>query len=250
MATAEATESPSSSQLSVKAPQLEVLDHSKAHAFALPVKRIQDGQHVTDFLSSRAYQQVMTFLFQLNEAMYPRSTEASDDSEGGIQTWELGSSKLDFSEPVLQIAKLLQKLEDMVDDFPPDPGPRRFGNVSFRRWSEAVESRLSGLLEDYLPADVLTFPADTSVGVSAQEELSSYFLGSFGSSQRLDYGTGHELSFLAFLGCLWMLGGFSRKDPGVEERAIVLGVIEPYVPSFTIPSLTSSHWILTAVNHR
>jgi serine/threonine-protein phosphatase 2A activator len=63
------------------------------------------------------------------------------------------------------------------------------------------------------------------------EEIKQYFLGGFGSSQRLDYGTGHELSFLAFLGCLWKLGFFPAQPegetPGAVERSIVLGVIEP-----------------------
>jgi serine/threonine-protein phosphatase 2A activator len=54
-------------------------------------------------------------------------------------------------------------------------------------------------------------------------------LGSFGSPQRLDYGTGHELSFLAFLGCLWKLNFFPRSEQGVEERGIVLGVFELYL---------------------
>ena len=44
-----------------------------------------------------------------------------------------------------------------------------------------------------------------------------------------DYGTGHELSFLAFLGGIWKLNGFPKTDPGVEERAIVVGVIHPCV---------------------
>ena len=66
---------------------------------------------------------------------------------------------------------------------------------------------------------------------SAEDELASYLLGGFGSSQRLDFGTGHELSFLAFLGCLWKLGGFTAgdeiSDDGRLERSIVLGVFEP-----------------------
>ncbi len=45
----------------------------------------------------------------------------------------------------------------------------------------------------------------------ALQELKPYFIGSFGSPQRLDYGTGHELSFLAFLACLWKLGCFNDK---------------------------------------
>jgi serine/threonine-protein phosphatase 2A activator len=62
------------------------------------------------------------------------------------------------------------------------------------------------------------------------DELRAYFLGSFGSATRLDYGTGHELSFLAFLGCLWQLGGFKDETShrsGDIERSIVFGVFEP-----------------------
>jgi serine/threonine-protein phosphatase 2A activator len=54
-------------------------------------------------------------------------------------------------------------------------------------------------------------------------------MGSFGSAQRLDYGTGHELSFVAFVACLWKLGFFNDAKQGDMEREIVLNVIEPYV---------------------
>lgn len=64
-------------------------------------------------------------------------------------------------------------------------------------------------------------------GNDALEEVGSYLLGGFGSDQRLDYGTGHELSFLAFLGCLWKLGYFQDgEQDGQIEREIVLHVFE------------------------
>ncbi|EQK97380.1 phosphotyrosyl phosphatase activator [Ophiocordyceps sinensis CO18] len=67
-------------------------------------------------------------------------------------------------------------------------------------------------------------------GGAARQEVASYLLGAFGSPQRLDYGTGHELSFLAFVGCLWKLGFFKdAKQGGDIEREIVLSVIEPYL---------------------
>lgn len=219
---------------SASAQRLGVLDRSQPHAFVIPVKKIHDGQDVTDFLSSRGYYQIMTFLFQLNGAMFPRHISAEGGEREKVQTWELGSSEVTFSEAILQLRKLLAALEDMIDEVPPNPGPRRFGNISFRRWSELVQERLPGLMKDYLPKNVLSFPAPEDDGVNVQNELSFYLLGSFGSAQRLDYGTGHELSFLAFLGSLWMLGAFAGGEPGVEERGIVLGVVEPYVPSVKI----------------
>lgn len=36
-------------------------------------------------------------------------------------------------------------------------------------------------------------------------ELSRYFVESFGNSIRIDYGTGHELSFFAFMCCCEMM---------------------------------------------
>lgn len=71
-----------------------------------------------------------------------------------------------------------------------------------------------------------------SDGVTAKDEVGAYLMASFGSPQRLDYGTGHELSFVAFVGCLWKLGFFKDgQEGGAIEREIVLNVIEPYVSS-------------------
>jgi serine/threonine-protein phosphatase 2A activator len=105
----------------------------------------------------------------------------------------------------------------MIDEAPPDTGPRRFGNVSFRKWYEMLESRVKDLLSEHLPDSVLNFKVDATSNVSVLDELTPYLLGGFGSSQRLDYGTGHELSFLAFIACIWKeilcWGLSSRKNP-------------------------------------
>lgn len=95
--------------------------------------------------------------------------------------------------------------------------------MSFRKWHGLLEERIGGLLGEGRLGETL------KVGNGqAKEEVSSYLLGSFGSSQRLDYGTGHELSFLAFLGGLWKLGFFQdgQQQDGEIEREIVLFVIE------------------------
>lgn len=177
------------------------------------------------FLTSRAYVDIGVFVMQLNVAMCPRKTSGLSQ----VQTWQLDSS-VPTSEAVRQLQILLQKVEAIVDEVPPETGPRRFGNASFRKWHEVLESRVHDLLRTYLPAEVVSFGSNTE-GISALDEIVPYFIGGFGSSQRLDYGTGHELSFLAFLGCIWKLGGFAEGyiQDGSLERSIVLGVIEPYV---------------------
>ncbi|KAL4869510.1 hypothetical protein BDV12DRAFT_82334 [Aspergillus spectabilis] len=197
---------------------------SAGHNFIQPTKRIHESQDVNEFLSSRAYVDIMTFLLQLNRSLFPTKL-----SNGRIQTWPLNCEAVEYSAPVRQLQQLLSKLEAILEEAPPDTGPRRFGNISFRKWHQIVETRASSLLEECLSAEILHTPSSEPGGPTAEAELLAYFLGSWGSSQRLDYGTGHELSFLAFLAGIWKLHGFPQNSPGVEERAIVLGVIQPYL---------------------
>ncbi|KAI1960735.1 Serine/threonine-protein phosphatase 2A activator 1 [Ophidiomyces ophidiicola] len=208
-------------------PLLQRLGSTAPHAFEKPSKRIYDHQDVSTFLTSLAYRDIMTFILQLNRSMVP--TKTIENGSPKIQTWPLGSCAIRFSEPVRQLQLLLTKLEAIIIEVPPDTGPRRFGNISFRKWFEEMELRASSMLDECLPPDVLLRGAQTPDSVTAKVELMAYLTGGFGSPQRLDYGTGHELSFLAFLACLWKLNAFSASDSGAEERAIVVGVIEPYL---------------------
>lgn len=195
---------------------LEILDLSSPPEFTKPSKRINEGPDVARFLTSLAYRDIGVFILQLNRALCPRHQPSSPLP----RTFPL-SSKPPTSPSIQTLQALLAKIESFIDEAPPDPGPRRFGNVSFRKWYAIFEERLDGLLGEGLLDETL------KVG-KAKEEVSSYLLGGFGSVQRLDYGTGHELSFVAFLGCLWKLGYFKDGEQGGEiEREIVLKVIEP-----------------------
>ena len=212
------------------APSLNVLDLSRGHIFIKPVKKINEGHDVPIFLTSKAYDSIMVFLLQLNRAMFPSYVQKSEsDEKKEMHTWDLGSSEVVFSETVLRLRLLLEVLSRIIDEVPPDTGPRRFGNASFRKWYQIIEEQSTNLLSQYLPNSILEYASQSSPEASPQDEMSSYFLGSFGSAQRLDYGSGHELSFLAFLGCIWKLGGFNTSDSGNEERGIVLGIIDPYL---------------------
>ncbi|KAF4949093.1 hypothetical protein FSARC_13589 [Fusarium sarcochroum] len=203
-----------------KSNTLEVLDLSSPQAFTVPSKRINEGPDVARFLTSLAYRDIGIFILQLNRALCPRNQSSSPLP----RTFPL-TSKPPTSPSVQTLQTLLSKIESFIDEAPPDPGPRRFGNVSFRKWYAIFEERLDGLLGEGLLGE--TFQVGNG---GAKEEVSSYLLGGFGSVQRLDYGTGHELSFVAFLGCLWKLGYFKDGEQGGEiEREIVLKVIEPYL---------------------
>ncbi|RMZ84618.1 hypothetical protein DV737_g1199, partial [Chaetothyriales sp. CBS 132003] len=183
------------------------------NTFEKPVKKIYDGPDVTFFLTSFAYRDLMTFILQLNWSLVPRRRG------DGVQMWTSASLDADFSDSVQRLRHLLDKLAEFMDDAPPDTGPRRFGNVSFRKWCHLAEEKADQLLGECLGHDL----------DPAREELKAYLLGSFGSPQRLDYGTGHELSFIAFLACLWKLGFFADTGRGAEERGIALGVFDRYL---------------------
>lgn len=59
----------------------------------------------------------------------------------------------------------------------------------------------------------------------ASVELTPYLHDSFGNKSRIDYGTGHETNFFAFLFCLAKLG-LIRED---DRAAVVTHVIKSYL---------------------
>jgi serine/threonine-protein phosphatase 2A activator len=195
-------------------PLLERLPSNSQHTFITPSKRINDGDDLNFFNASLAYRDLVTWLFQLNRSIFP-----TKDSEGKVQQCRLDLPP-PFSQEVQSLRNLISDLDSLIEKAPPDTGPRRFGNVAFRTWFNLVEEDLDRLLDQHLGSVLERFGEQRS---ALKEELKVYFLGGFGSAQRLDYGTGHELSFVAFLGCLWKLGAFGNG----EERGIVVGVIQP-----------------------
>lgn len=224
-------------------PRLEILDPSVPHTFSTPSKCINEGHDVARFLTSKAYRDIGIFVMQLNRALCPRKNVSGS---GPSRTFPLVGGHRQDPESVRKLQKLLDRTNAIIDEAPPDPGPRRFGNVSFRKWYGLLEERIEGLLNEFLDENALAFPRtnsrnDDEKAVGPPDELKAYFLGGFGSPQRLDYGTGHELSFLAFLGCLWKLGAFQDgAQDGDIERSLILGVFEPYVCP---PPKIIAHWL-------
>ncbi|CAO3599321.1 unnamed protein product [Absidia cylindrospora] len=110
---------------------------------------------------------------------------------------------------------LLDVVEAWLDDFPPLHNPQRFGNKAFRQWAEKVAQETPRLMATMLPADIhIAIP-----------ELNVYWLGSFGNETRIDYGSGHELSFMAWLCGLAMLDYFGPQD----HAALVLCLFNKYL---------------------
>ncbi|KAE8388934.1 rotamase PTPA-1 [Aspergillus alliaceus] len=203
---------------------LPTIDLSAGHNFLLPSKRINETDDVSEFLCSRAYVDIMTFLLQLNRSIFPAKL-----ADGSTQTWPLNSEAVEFSAPVRRLQHLLTKLEVELENTPLQDGEWRFANGGYRDWYDKVATNASTFLEECLSPEILHAQSSDPDGPTAEAELKEYFLGSWGSRERMDYGTGHELNFLTFIAGVWKLNGFPKNEYGVEERAIVLGVIEPYL---------------------
>jgi len=178
-----------------------------------PCKRINDGDDLNFFLASTAYRDIKIWLLQLNRALFP-----TKDEHGNISICTLDSPP-SYSPIISSLNALVKDFENLLAQAPPDTGPRRFGNVAFREWYRLAEEHADILLEKHIGLSLGQYANDPAV----LAELKAYLLGGFGSASRLDYGTGHELSFLAFLACLSKINAFA---PG-EERAIVVGVVQP-----------------------
>eukprot|EP00897_Mesotaenium_endlicherianum_P007784 jgi/Mesen1/7033/ME000366S06244 len=78
---------------------------------------------------------------------------------------------------------------------------------------------------------------------AAAVELFPYFADSFGNATRLDYGTGHEANFLAWLLCLARLGLLGPRD----FQAAVLRVFVKYLD--LMRKLQATYWLEPAGSH-
>jgi serine/threonine-protein phosphatase 2A activator len=76
---------------------------------------------------------------------------------------------------------------------PPSTAPQRFGNLAFRSFHSSLMSSLESL-HQHLLAEI----PESLVSI-LRPELFNHFSHCFGNETRIDYGTGHELEFLAYL---------------------------------------------------
>ncbi|KAI9099884.1 hypothetical protein DFS34DRAFT_648828 [Phlyctochytrium arcticum] len=172
---------------------------SPNHVFQLPVKRIHDEATMTQWGKSEAFVRIIEFIQVMNESVRGKTN----------------SDPCTIGETVQKLLHMLDTLDRWIDEIPPLESPQRFGNKAFRNWCERLDAEAPNLIKDILPTDLH----------SAIPELVPYLTGGFGHATRIDYGSGHELSFVTWLCCLDLLGQIKPDD----YQAVVTRVFERYL---------------------
>jgi len=178
---------------------------------ALPRKRIHTEQDLQVFTTSKLCDQFMSFISELSGAV--RGTAMSPD-------------RLDSSSTVIQsLHGMLAELAGWIQEIPAIAQPMRFGNKAFCSWHGRLVERAHGLID----AVLRQVPALTEAKREAlTPELAAYLCGSFGDERRIDYGTGHEAAFLAFvfvLGANNILAKADAADAVLVVFAAYIGVM-------------------------
>ncbi|KAI1708262.1 phosphotyrosyl phosphate activator (PTPA) protein domain-containing protein [Ditylenchus destructor] len=115
---------------------------------------------------------------------------------------------------------MLEELDKFIDDYPPeDMEAQRFGNKAYKKWYERITSELERLVRNILNTSAEKKDA-------AIIEVLPYLYDAFGNSTRIDYGSGHEASFLVFLFCLYEIDVLKAPD---DDQAVVLRVFDRYL---------------------
>jgi len=173
-----------------------------------------------------AYAELMAFILLLNERVR------------GVPCQQAGAppSKRHgyvVSPRVTPLVEWLNGCRAAIASIPPKQQAMRFGNTAFRVWHEQCISSPNSALQRTLSE--LVGPQLTAAG--AVSELLPYLLDAFGSTQRIDYGTGHELNFVLLLLGLSKLGVFTEAD----LPALVLEVFAAYMS--LMQALQSTYWL-------
>ncbi|XP_018808593.1 serine/threonine-protein phosphatase 2A activator-like [Juglans regia] len=172
---------------------------SPPYHFLLPTKRILSPDDIRRFLDSDAAKNFLGFIVALSESI--RSHKISDPCH--------------LSPTIDSIVSITETLIRWIDEIPPLQQASRYGNLSYRTWHDRLAETSESLMLSFLPDDLQ----------SATVEIVPYFADSFGNSSRIDYGTGHETNFAAWLYCLARLGLIKEED----YQAVVARVFVKYL---------------------
>ncbi|KFW65838.1 Serine/threonine-protein phosphatase 2A activator, partial [Pygoscelis adeliae] len=198
-------------------------------SFMIPKKEINMVSDMAKWKRSQAYADYMGFILTLNEGV--RGKKLTCEYKVSEVGEEFGSPCFSFSafffsfffffwllgkeRPIEKLVALLNTLDRWIDETPPVDQPSRFGNKAFRTWYAKLDQEAEKLVATVIPKHL----------ADAAPEVAVYLKESVGNSTRIDYGTGHEAAFAAFLCCLCKIGVLRVDD----QMAIVFKVFNRYL---------------------
>jgi serine/threonine-protein phosphatase 2A activator len=206
------------------------MDSPKEYEYSEPVKRIYDSESLRLFHSSAALHELQSALADITRLvrglqvpqgvlsvkdLYTSQEIEKYSHDLNVPAFEGNRDHMVMKPDVEAVVKLLKELERYADEIEPFPGPRRYGNMACRDWHTRVESQIDALMNKHIGP---LYKKSNRQGFL--KEVQWYFLNSFGSKERLDYGTGHELNFLAFLAGLWKTQVISSDADGYDFLAM------------------------------
>ena len=166
-------------------PAASAVINCETHSFTVPKKTLVTLEDLEKFKTSSTFKEIIAFITNLQKSV---ERKANTDV---VQV-----------EVLKPIDSVLDELSAYIDAIPPLAQPMRFGNKAFRMFLDKIKANYNSLMERILK---------TGAQMRAAVELQEYFLDSFGSYERIDYGTGHELNFLVFLYVLYKIGYYNKE---------------------------------------
>lgn len=181
----------------------------RAPVTAPPTKRIASDGDMLTWQGSEAHDLILHFIARLAAACVQAPTRAV--------VWARDAH--DGPDMIERVLALLIELDAWTDEIEPLQGPQRFGNLAFRTWGARLTERVEALHRKLLPTELH----------AAIPELTPYLLDAFGSFIRIDYGTGHELHWIAWLCVLCRLGVWGQPASRDAEARLALEVVPAYL---------------------
>ncbi|RCK55283.1 Serine/threonine-protein phosphatase 2A activator 2 [Candida viswanathii] len=181
--------------------------------FIQPERRISSQADLDKWIDSPTYDLLLNFIVELQTSVIGKPND----------------TPVDESPVISQLTHALSQVNDLIDAHPAHDTTSRFGKIEFRDFYKDVADKSRDIISEI-----------TTTGLV---ETATYFTESWGNSTRIDYGSGHELNFIAFLLCLKQEGVLVSSD----YPALVLKVFTKYME--IMRHLQKTYWLEPAGSH-
>lgn len=182
-----------------------------------PIKRIVSPSDLQRWTDSQTYTELVDFIQNLQDLVVGLTNNA----------------EVPVSNNTEKLLSVLHKVSAIIDSNPvvKEADVSRFGKPEFRDFYDQLAAESRQLLS--------VFTQDEG----ALDELSTYFVESWGDRTRIDYGSGHELNFVCFLLVLQRLGVLAQPD----YPAVILKGFTSYIA--IMRKLQKLYWLEPAGSH-